>query len=111
MTPLIIASMHTMEATHFTLFKAQTFGTVTYMADDDGIVYKCVKYKGKTYMLQVMPDVIGTPFDFLVGLVRSGLAILGAFGLALHLGLYFGGFYQWLAIKYPDNAIAQLLGG
>lgn len=110
MTPIIIAAMHTAEASDFTIFKAQTFGTITYMADDEGYVFKCARYKGKTYMLDSMPDVIGNPFDFLVGLIRTGLAILGALGLAAHLGLYFGGFYEWLAIKYPTNAVIQFLG-
>jgi hypothetical protein len=110
MTPITIAAMHTAEASDFTIFKAQTFGTVTYMADDEGYVFKCVNYKGKTYMLHVMQDVVGTPFDFIVGLIRSGLSILGAFGLATHLGLYFGGFYQWLAVKYPDNIWLHILG-
>lgn len=108
--PIIIASLRTLEASRFTLFKAEHFGKVKYLCDDNDVVHICSTYKNKTYYLGTLKEVVGSPFDFIVGLIRDILAIVGVMALLLHIGFSYGGFYRYLATVYPNSAIIQFLG-
>lgn len=109
--PIIIASLRTLEASRLTLFKAEHFGTVRHLCDEDGTVFKCATYKGKTYLIDSVPDVIGSPLDFVVGMVRNILAVIGVMALVLHIGLHYGGFYGYLASVYPHSAVIRFIAG
>jgi hypothetical protein len=50
-------------------------------------------------------------FEGICDALQMLLVILGMLTLAANIGLLFGGFFLWVAQKFPDGLLAQLIGG
>lgn len=97
--PVVLAALRTLEASRFTLFKAEHFGKVVYLSDENGCIFKLATYQGKTYFIKAMPEVIESPLDFVWGIILKliRVAVIGTLILhaALYLGGYYGNFFSW----------------
>lgn len=92
--PVVLAAIRTLEASRLTLFKAEHFGKVVYLTDENGCVSKLATYQGKTYFIKTMPEVIESPLDFVGGIVLKLIRVCLVGALILHTVMYFGGYYR-----------------
>lgn len=107
--PIVIASLRTLNASRFTLFKAQRFGKTKYLCDDQGIVHVCATYRGTTYYMGALHEVVGSPLDFIFKVLRNMFALVGVLALFAHIGLYYGGLYHYLLTVYPTSTVLQFI--
>lgn len=109
---VVRAAAHTMAASRMTMFKARLFGIRydVYMPDDNA-THTITTYKGVNYFLGTTERRKTSRADEAFGMLRDLLAVFGLFAFILCLGLQAGGFFHYLATKYPGNAVLQFFFG
>lgn len=68
------------------------------------------KHEGYT---EILPQEGNEPYDAIaaiLSMVRSFLSAVGLIAIAVVVGLYLGGFFHFIAAKFPHGVVAFVLG-
>lgn len=103
-------ALNTMRASRRTLLLARLFGRRT-IVQDLGCTLTMHEYRGTRYLAACTPSTHVLSFDTVVGWIRNLLAAIGLVAMAGLVGLYCSGFFTFIATKYPQGIVANLLGG
>jgi hypothetical protein len=49
-------------------------------------------------------------FEGICDALQMLLVVIGMIALCAIVGLWFGGFFHWIAFKFPDGLLAQIIG-
>jgi hypothetical protein len=49
-------------------------------------------------------------FEGVCAALQMLLVVIGMIALCAIVGLWFGGFFHWIAQKFPDGLLAQIIG-
>lgn len=85
---------------------------IPFVMNEDDYEVRGYHYLGSMY-IESINRLNETPWamvDRIFGYVQNVLAIIGVIAFCVALGLFSGGFFEYLAGHYPDSLFASLFG-
>jgi hypothetical protein len=71
---------------------------------------QCVRYTDHHEVVDTEADKPLFTFEGICDTLQMLLVVIGMLTLAALIGLWFGGFFHWIAKSFPNGLLAQLIG-